>query len=113
MSEALPLSHGAPESAPVAGAVSPPEPSMLEAALRYHELGFNPIPQDHDKKPLVKWRPYQDRRVTEQEIREGLLGGLGVVWLEEERMEALDFEGHAYPSVHWQVLARKEDSHAR
>ena len=48
---------------------------------------------------------------TEQEIREKFLDGLVVVWLEEERMEALDLEGHAYPSVHWHVLARKEDSH--
>lgn len=50
---------------------------------------------------------------TEQEIREKFLDRLEVVSLEEERTEAVDFEGHAYPSVHWQVLARKEDSHAR
>lgn len=50
---------------------------------------------------------------TEQEIRESFLDGLDVVWLEEERREAVDFEGHAYPSVHWQVLARKEGSHER
>ena len=50
---------------------------------------------------------------TELEVREKFLDGLEVVWLEEERMEAVDFEGHPYPSVHWHALARKEDSHGR
>lgn len=43
----------------------------------------------------------------ECEIREKFLDGFEVVWLKEERMEALDFEGNRYPSVHWQALTRK------
>ncbi len=70
------LDGSQPACEPVGGdasEVSPPDPTdspMLEAALWYHSLGFNPIPQDRNKKPLVKWMPYQDRRVTEEEIWE-------------------------------------------
>ena len=46
------------------------EPSMMEAALRYLERGWNVIPVTRDKRPyLEKWEEYQQRMATEQEIK--------------------------------------------
>lgn len=46
------------------------EPSMLEAALRYLERGWNVMPVKRDKLPhLATWKEYQQRMATEQEIK--------------------------------------------
>jgi hypothetical protein len=52
---------------------------ILEAALIYREKGFSVIPicppkandkgEDENKKPYIKWEPYQKKRATEKEIR--------------------------------------------
>ena len=44
--------------------------SMLEAALWYHKQGFSVIPAKKDKKPFVKWTPYQEKAADEVQIRE-------------------------------------------
>ena len=41
---------------------------MKEWALRYAEAGFSVIPVNHDKKPIIKWEPYQKRKATKEEI---------------------------------------------
>jgi hypothetical protein len=41
----------------------------LAVALRLVELGFSPVPIK-DKKPLVQWRIFQFRKVSEEEVRE-------------------------------------------
>ena len=42
---------------------------MLSAALKYMEQGFSVIPVvPGDKKPLIKWEPFQKRRATKTEI---------------------------------------------
>ena len=43
---------------------------MLKAALRYHKLGFSVIPCKSDKRPIVKWEPYQRQRADKQQITE-------------------------------------------
>lgn len=43
---------------------------MLEAALTYQKKNLSVIPCGTDKKPLIKWLPYQDKRASEEEIRE-------------------------------------------
>ena len=41
----------------------------LDAALGYSQRGFSIIPiKPRDKKPLIPWKPYQNRRATEKEI---------------------------------------------
>jgi hypothetical protein len=42
----------------------------LDNALKYAERGFSVIPCGSDKKPLVKWEPYQKRKSTKEEIFE-------------------------------------------
>ena len=99
--DASSLPHGPhPSVAPVGGnggTVLPPEPSMLEAALWYARQGFNPIPQDRAKKPLVKWGLYQDRPVTEEEIREWWTrwpdANIAIVTGAVSGLVVLDFDG--------------------
>jgi hypothetical protein len=42
--------------------------TILEAAIRYLELGFSVIPVDNKKHPLIKWEPYQKQRAPKEEI---------------------------------------------
>lgn len=42
--------------------------SLTDYALRYEQMGFSVIPVNMDKKPLIPWTEYQQRRATEQEI---------------------------------------------
>jgi archaellum biogenesis ATPase FlaH len=44
--------------------------TIFNQALRYHALGFSIIPVGQDKKPLIKWRQYQEKKATPQEIEE-------------------------------------------
>jgi len=45
-------------------------PSMLDNALEYLGRGWNVIPVSKSKRPLLPtWKEYQERRVTEEEIR--------------------------------------------
>ena len=40
----------------------------LEAALKYQQAGFSVIPVKPNKKPHIKWEPYQKERATEKQI---------------------------------------------
>lgn len=43
---------------------------ILEAALRYQEMGFSVIPiRPKDKKPLIKWEEFQTRKAGPDEIK--------------------------------------------
>lgn len=43
---------------------------LLNTALEYQRLGFSIIPiTPKDKKPIIKWIPYQEKRATEEEVR--------------------------------------------
>jgi len=42
--------------------------TILEAAIRYLELGYSMIPVDTKKHPLIKWEPYQKKRASKEEI---------------------------------------------
>lgn len=46
---------------------------MLESALQYHNLGFNVIPVNQDKRPLIKWETYQKQKSTKEEIENWFL----------------------------------------
>jgi hypothetical protein len=44
---------------------------MYEAALSYEKLGFSVIPIiPNTKRPAVEWKPYQNRRATQDELKE-------------------------------------------
>lgn len=43
---------------------------MIESALWYRRKGFSVIPCQKNKKPYIKWEPYQLQKPTEDEIRE-------------------------------------------
>ena len=43
---------------------------MIEHALKYAKFGFSVIPVGKDKKSLIKWEEFQQRRATEEEIRQ-------------------------------------------
>ena len=42
----------------------------LEYALKYHNMGWNVVPVRSDKKPLIKWKDFQQRQSTTEEINE-------------------------------------------
>ena len=42
----------------------------FKAVLEYIAKGYSVIPVGEDKKPLVTWKPYQERRATEDECLE-------------------------------------------
>jgi hypothetical protein len=43
--------------------------TLLEAALKYCELGMSVIPISNDKKPYIKWKAYQAKRPEPKDIR--------------------------------------------
>ncbi|HOQ43386.1 MAG TPA: bifunctional DNA primase/polymerase [Smithellaceae bacterium] len=43
---------------------------LLQAALSYTDRGFSVIPIQGDKRPFIKWEPYQTKRATPEEIRQ-------------------------------------------
>lgn len=42
--------------------------TTLEAALTYRRKGYSVIPVGPDKRPLVSWKDYQDRKATVEEV---------------------------------------------
>lgn len=43
--------------------------NILTEALRFQKIGWSIIPVGQDKKPLIAWAEFQERRANEQEIR--------------------------------------------
>ena len=56
---------------------------LLDSAIKYLNLGFSIIPVGQDKKPLIQWKDFQNRRPTEKEIQDWLSNlnvvGIGIV----------------------------------
>ncbi len=46
--------------------------TILESALAYAKKGYSIIPVLQNKKPLIKWEPYQKKKASEEEIRRWL-----------------------------------------
>ena len=45
--------------------------SILDAALRYHDLGWSVVPAvERAKRPAIRWQPFQDRGATKRDIRQ-------------------------------------------
>ena len=75
--------------------------NFLDAALAYAEKGFSVIPVQSDKKPYVKWEPFQKRKADPEEIRgwwtehptamigivTGAISGLCVIDIDESQGE--------------------------
>lgn len=43
---------------------------MLQEALRYLNLGYSIIPVDRHKKPLISWKEFQERKASEDEVKQ-------------------------------------------
>ncbi len=60
---------GAPEGGAILAGDDRGAPPCLAAALRYAAAGYAVLPVDaREKRPLVPWKEFQDRRATEAEI---------------------------------------------
>jgi len=86
--------------------------TFLEHAQDYREYGFSIIPQAQDKKPLISWTQYQERKPTPEEIEAwwttwpdanvglvcGKISGITVIDLDTEKAieEARDFGLRSY-----------------
>ncbi len=44
--------------------------NLIDCALKYQELGFSIIPVKQDKRPLIKWEEFQNRKATKEEIKD-------------------------------------------
>ena len=42
--------------------------TILDAALKYEEMGYSVIPVKPDKKPYIKWEKYQAEKTTALQI---------------------------------------------
>lgn len=94
-----------------AQAAHPDAPSAARSwAERYLALGWSVIPLGRDKRPLIRWEPYQQRRPTPEELVEwrrrfpganiGIVTGAvsGLVVLDEDGPEAQEaLRGRALP----------------
>ena len=43
--------------------------SLLEDALKYHDLGWSVIPVGQTKRPIIKWEKYQTKRATKEQLK--------------------------------------------
>jgi hypothetical protein len=89
---------------PQANHLPPPEqPAVLAAALAYLERGFAIVPQKAgDKKPSVRWKPFQQRLPTREEgigwfIQQFPDAGIAVVLGPVSNLFVIDVDG---PEAH-------------
>ena len=72
--------------------------TALEAALEYYRMGFNVIPLWYgEKKPILSsWQEFQERRMTEEEVRKFFSGeerNIGIICgLTSGNLVAVDFD---------------------
>jgi hypothetical protein len=70
--------------------------SVLAAALTYLRAGFSVIPVSRNKRPLLRWRPYQTRRPTEMLVKNWLRqwpeAGVAIVCGAVSGVAVLDFD---------------------
>lgn len=45
------------------------EPTILETALAYRSMGFSILPVQQNKRPYIKWEPYQKEKPTIEQIK--------------------------------------------
>jgi hypothetical protein len=81
--------------------------TMLEMALAYRDLGWSVVPQQtKTKQTLVKWKPFQERLPTKQEIQEWFhrwrKAGLAVVLGPISDLFVVDVDG---PEAHAALIA--------
>lgn len=69
---------------------------LYQASLEYLREGFSVIPLDGTKRPLVLWKPYQQRLATESELQEWFssyqLLGIGIVTGKVSNLVVIDID---------------------
>jgi len=69
---------------------------LLDEAIKYLNLGFSIIPVGQDKKPLIQWKEFQNRKPTEKEVTEWFsnfnITGIGIVTGKISGLIVLDAE---------------------
>lgn len=72
---------------------------LKEKALEYLAEGYSIIPVGIDKKPLINWKPYQHKRLTEKEVKklfsDPKARGIAVITGKLSGLAVLDFEKDA------------------
>ena len=72
---------------------------LLDEAIKYLNKGFSIIPVGQDKKPLIQWKDFQNRKPTEQEARNWFsildVVGIGIVTGKISGIVVLDAEAGA------------------
>lgn len=77
-----------------------PEKSWLDYALYYvFELGFSVIPMSLDKRPLIKWKEFQERRPTREEIFSWPRQAIAIITGTISRIAVVDCE--SYEDAAW------------
>lgn len=71
---------------------------MLNEALKYASLGFSIIPlKPGSKEPLINWKPYQNQRASESEVREWFvqtpMANIGIVTGSVSGLAVVDLDG--------------------
>ncbi len=44
--------------------------NLQQTALKYHSQGYAPIPVNKEKKPLIKWKEFQEKQPTKEQVEE-------------------------------------------
>ena len=93
---------------PLLAAVERGDASMLDVALAYRERGWSVVPQNPgDKHPSVRWKPFQERVPTEEELAGWFAqwpqAGLAVVLGPVSNLLVIDVDG---TEAHEQLVER-------
>ena len=77
--------------------------SNLEVALEYLRQGLSVIPVGRGKKPFIKWKEFQDRFPTEDEVRHYWKqfpdAGVGIVTGKISGISVVDFDLYKYQAI--------------
>ena len=78
-------------------------------ALLLREQGFSTIPVKADKRPLIQWKPYQERRPTDEELTKWFSRDAGIALVAGE-IQILDLDEKYAKGILSRFAARSEEA---